>query len=92
VRGLLLGIFGAALASQAWAADAAHGGIVWATFDLIWAVPFVGVLLSIAILPLAAPHFWHHRQGLVAIGWALAFLVPFTVLHGFTAAHYELLH
>mgnify|MGYP003398946385 CR=1 FL=1 len=23
-----------------------------------WALPFVGLLLSIAVLPLAAPHFW----------------------------------
>jgi Na+/H+ antiporter NhaD/arsenite permease-like protein len=92
VRGMLLGILGAVMAGQAWAADAAHGAIAWATFDLIWAVPFAGILLSIAILPLAAPHFWHHRQGLVAIGWALAFLVPFVILHGFPAAHYEFLH
>ena len=26
--------------------------------ELAWALPFVGLLLSIAVLPLAAPRFW----------------------------------
>ena len=38
--------------------------------SLAWAVPFVGILLSIAIWPLAGPHFWHHHFGKVAAGWA----------------------
>ncbi len=42
----------------------------------LWAVPFVGLLLTIAVLPLLAPRFWHHRMGWVAAGWALALLVP----------------
>jgi Na+/H+ antiporter NhaD/arsenite permease-like protein len=35
-------------------------------------VPFVGLLLSIALLPLVAPHFWHsvRRQLAVAVAWA----------------------
>ena len=34
----------------------------------LWGVPFAGVLLSIAILPLLAPHFWHHHYGKVVAG------------------------
>ena len=40
----------------------------------LWAVvPFVGLLLSIALLPLRAPHFWesHKNKGLVAFLWSL---------------------
>jgi Na+/H+ antiporter NhaD/arsenite permease-like protein len=92
VRLIALAATALAAASPAFAADAAHSALDWSKFELLWAIPFVGILLSIAILPLAAPHFWHHRQGAVAIGWALAFLVPFTALYGFPSAHYEFLH
>jgi Na+/H+ antiporter NhaD/arsenite permease-like protein len=46
----------------------------------LWAVvPFVGLLLSIALLPLRAPHFWesHKNKGLVAFLWSLPIAVYF---------------
>ena len=36
---------------------------------LQWDIPFAGLLLSIAVLPIVAPHFWHKRMRLVALGW-----------------------
>jgi Na+/H+ antiporter NhaD/arsenite permease-like protein len=45
-----------------------------------WAVvPFAGLLLSIALLPLRAPHFWenHKNKGLVAFLWSLPIAVYF---------------
>jgi len=62
------------------------------TLEWPWAIPFLGLLLSIAVLPLATPHFWHHNYGKVSLAWAVAFLLPFTVLYGFPLAHYEFLH
>ncbi len=59
---------------------------------LLWALPFAGILLSIALFPLLAPEFWHHHFGKVAGFWALAFLIPFTVTYGTDVAAYELLH
>ncbi|MGV3726641.1 sodium:proton antiporter [Hydrogenophaga sp.] len=50
--------------------------------SLLWGVPFAGVLLSIALMPLLAPVFWHHHFGKVSAAWALAFLVPFAVVAG----------
>src|ERR1044072_7812045 len=47
-----------------------------AALSLIWIAPFVGVLLSIAVFPLAAPKFWHHHYGKVSAFWSLAFLLP----------------
>ncbi len=47
-----------------------------------WGVPFAGVLLSIALMPLLAPAFWHHHFGKVSAAWALAFLVPFAIVLG----------
>ena len=45
------------------------------------ALPFVGMLLSIALLPLVAPSFWHHHYPKVTAGWALVLLVPFLLVH-----------
>jgi Na+/H+ antiporter NhaD/arsenite permease-like protein len=65
------------------AAHAAASGEVHAEArSLAWGVPFVGVLLSIALFPIVAPRFWHHRVGVVALGWTLALLVPQAVLRG----------
>ena len=47
-----------------------------------WALPFAGMLLSIAILPLAVPQIWHHHFGKIAAGWALLLLVPFAMTQG----------
>ena len=57
-----------------------------------WGVPFAGMLLSIAILPLAAPAFWHHHYGKVAGAWALAFLLPFAGVFGLDATGHGLVH
>jgi Na+/H+ antiporter NhaD/arsenite permease-like protein len=50
--------------------------------SVLWGVPFAGILLSIAVLPLVAPHFWHHHFGKVAAAWALVFLLPFAAVFG----------
>ena len=48
----------------------------------VWSVPFVGVLLSIALFPVLAPVAWHHHFGKITAAWALAFMLPFTALFG----------
>ncbi len=54
----------------------------------LWSVfPFVGILLSIAIFPIVAPHFWHHHYGKISLFWALLFGVPFLFAHGSEAVH-----
>ncbi|NOT41587.1 MAG: sodium:proton antiporter, partial [Alphaproteobacteria bacterium] len=72
------------------AADAAH--VDGAALTALWAIPFVGLLLSIAILPLAAPGLWHHHYGKVTAAWALAFLVPFALMYGSDVATFEFMH
>lgn len=59
---------------------------------LAWVLPFAGLLLSIAILPLIAPAFWHHHYGKVAAVWAGAFLAPFGGRYGWSAAWHEFVH
>jgi Na+/H+ antiporter NhaD/arsenite permease-like protein len=53
--------------------------------------PFAGILLSIALFPLLAPHFWHHHFGKVTAAWALVFAIPFVLAYHGAAAH-EILH
>ena len=58
----------------------------------LWSViPFVGILLSIALFPLLAAKFWHHHFPKVSAFWALAFAVPFLVAYGNQALH-DILH
>ncbi|HSO46662.1 MAG TPA: sodium:proton antiporter [Rhizobiaceae bacterium] len=59
---------------------------------LHWAIPFAGLLLSIAVLPLAAPALWHHHYGKISAGWALLFLLPAVATYGFSLTVYELMH
>src|SRR6218665_3048585 len=73
-----------------WVARAAD--IDGATLSLLWGLPFAGILLSIALLPLLAPIFWHHHFGKVAAAWALAFLLPFALCFGPAAAGTSLVH
>jgi Na+/H+ antiporter NhaD/arsenite permease-like protein len=46
---------------------------------LVWALPFVGLLLAIAILPLAAPRFW--ESNLRKLGVAILLGVPVLLLY-----------
>lgn len=55
------------------------------------ALPFAGMLLSIALLPLLAPHLWHHHFAKVTAGWSLALALPFVAAFGWVAVH-EILH
>jgi Na+/H+ antiporter NhaD/arsenite permease-like protein len=48
----------------------------------LWVLPFAGILLSIALVPLTAPGFWHHHFGKTTAFWTLAFVVPFAVQFG----------
>ncbi len=58
----------------------------------LWGVPFAGILLSIALMPLAAPAVWHHHYGKISAAWALAFLLPFAAIHGPSLAGVQLVH
>lgn len=94
-RGFVLAYGTAALAlllsSPALAADGVPA-LDGARLSPLWAIPFAGMLLSIALLPLIANHFWHHHYGKVALFWALAFVVPFAATYGGSATAHEVVH
>lgn len=58
----------------------------------LWGLPFAGLLLSIALLPLLAPVFWHRHDGKVSAVWSLAFLLPLALAHGPALAGMSLVH
>jgi len=68
-----------------------HGGTIGELLPLWSVLPFVGLLLSIALFPLLAPHFWHRHYPKVSLAWGLAFAGPFLLAFGGRAAH-EILH
>ncbi len=72
--------------------EGGHGGHDLGKHLPLWTViPFGGILLSIALFPLFAPHFWHSHFGKVSAVWALLFGVPFLfVFRG--DALYEIIH
>lgn len=52
----------------------------------LWSIlPFAGILLSIALIPLVFPHFWHDHFPKVSIFWSLVFAMPFVYFFKETA-------
>ena len=69
-----------------------EGGFQLGTELPLWSViPFAGILLSIAVFPLVAPHFWHHHFPKISVAWALIFAIPFLIVYQGHALH-EILH
>ncbi|HWV95845.1 MAG TPA: sodium:proton antiporter [Xanthobacteraceae bacterium] len=66
---LLLGL---AWPDAAFAADGLDG----ARLSWLWALPFVGILLSIATGPVFYPHVWEHHFGKFTTAWAALVIVP----------------
>lgn len=75
-----------------WPGLALAGEFDGSQLSALWGVPFAGILLSIALMPLLAPTFWHHHFGKVSAAWALAFLLPFALVFGPGVAAGSLAH
>jgi Na+/H+ antiporter NhaD/arsenite permease-like protein len=63
-----------------------------ATLSWPWALPFAGILLTIALGPLAFARFWHHHYGKLAFAWAALTLAPLAALRGIDTAAAALVH
>ena len=81
--------------AAAWAAAPLLGRaaeVDGASLSVAWGVPFAGLLLSIALLPLFAGHLWHHHFGKITAAWSLAFLLPFAAMFGVGVAGASVVH
>jgi Na+/H+ antiporter NhaD/arsenite permease-like protein len=56
-----------------------HGLSLW------WGVPFLGLLITIALLPQIRPALWHRSTGKIAVFWILALWVPAAIHFGLGA-------
>jgi len=54
----------------------------------LWSIlPFAGMLLSIALIPLFFPRFWHRQFANVSVFWAFVFAMPFIYFFQEIAVH-----
>jgi len=63
-----------------------------ASLSLVWALPFVGLLLTIATGPTLFRHIWHAHYGKIAAAWSLAMLAPLAVIYGVAPASEATVH
>jgi len=83
---------GAVALLAASAVPAMAAGVPGAELSLLWGIPFAGLLLSIALMPLVAGHIWHHHYGKIAAGWGVLLVVPFAIAFGPQVAAAEVWH
>jgi Na+/H+ antiporter NhaD/arsenite permease-like protein len=77
-------------APSVFADEAAHEAVNEAL--PMWSIiPFVGMLLSIAIIPLIKPEWWDRNMLWVALAWSALFIIPFAIAYGAGEAWYRLL-
>lgn len=82
--------FAILLPAQALAAE--EHGLPGASMSLWWALPFAGLLLSIATGPLLFHHVWEHHYGKIAALWAALVVVPLASAFGVPVASEAVLH
>ncbi len=90
--------FALSVSIEAFGADDAHGdgahhgGVDGSKLPLWSIIPFVGILLSIAILPLVLDsHFLVHHGGKMSLIWASVFAIPYLIAFR-GDAFYDILH
>lgn len=57
----------------------------------LWAIPFIGIILSIAIFPNALPAFWRDHYKEIALFWSLLVLVGVGIEQGLEVPFHSLL-
>ena len=49
---------------------------------IAYCIPFAGLLLCVALMPLIKPEWWEKNQPWVVLGWSVAFIIPFAIGFG----------
>ena len=86
-RALFASIF-AAVTGPAFAAEGLDGRAL----SFSWSIPFIGLLLTMALAPLFIHRTWEHHYGKIAAGWSLLVLVPMALMLGFGLTIEAFLH
>ena len=89
----MLGLLPALLLGFVIVPDVAHAATLdGAALGWPWALPFLGILLTIATGPLLFPRIWHHHYGKLAFMWAALAIVPIAALYDIPTAAAALVH
>jgi Na+/H+ antiporter NhaD/arsenite permease-like protein len=91
-RHLLGGLFAAVLLLAPEHSHAAAAALDGARLRWTWALPFVGILLTIATGPLLFPRVWHRHYGKLAFFWSVLTVAPLAALYGTPAATAAFVH
>jgi Na+/H+ antiporter NhaD/arsenite permease-like protein len=83
---VILAVSACALVFTPRSAAAAAPMLDGAALQWPWALPLVGILLSIAIGPLLFPRIWHNHYGKIALAWSALTLIPLAALRGIPTA------
>jgi Na+/H+ antiporter NhaD/arsenite permease-like protein len=84
---VLLALLAAALPTAANAAVLDGASLRWP-----WALPFAGILLTIAIAPAVAPRLWHRHYGKIAFFWSALTMAPLAAATEFSIAFAAFAH
>ena len=84
----MLILAGCVLGEPALAAEGLDGK----SLSFLWALPFCGLLLSIATGPVLFPHVWEHHYGKIAAGWIVLTIAPLMLAKGVAPAFEALAH
>jgi Na+/H+ antiporter NhaD/arsenite permease-like protein len=85
--GVLLVATALLFASPAHAASLDGAALRWP-----WALPFIGILLTIAAGPLLFPRVWHHHYGKLAFMWGALAVTPIAALYDVPTAAAAFVH
>ena len=72
-----IAFFFMAFPMTALAADGAAESI-----SLVYCIPFAGLLLCVAVLPLIKAEWWESHQPHAVVFWSLLFVIPFAIFFG----------
>jgi Na+/H+ antiporter NhaD/arsenite permease-like protein len=92
MRNYLVG--GMLAAAALFAANDAHAAAALdgAALRWPWALPFFGILITIATGPLLFPKIWHHHYGMLAFVWSTLTVAPLAALYGVPTALTAFVH
>lgn len=87
VQSFLIPVFGAEIVSSAVKESFELNG---AGLSPLWALPFVGIILSIALMPNLLPNFWKNHFGKVSYFWIIAVLAGIAISEGIGVSAHSL--
>jgi Na+/H+ antiporter NhaD/arsenite permease-like protein len=89
---LIIGVLTATAACLVWEPAHAASNLDGTSMGWPWALPFAGILLSIATGPLLFPRIWHGNYGKIAFVWGALTLAPLAIFHGIPVALTTFMH